>query len=143
MMETLYCESGRKHGLRCTAAVRETGYSDYEFMQKADEFARVLFYRYHVEPGMRVGVLLYSDIEFLTSVYALNRLAADIVLCSTKCRREDAISLIKRENLDGLIFHKDFVQWFPVETEECFLICLGRSGICRLTGGRLLPKLPE
>lgn len=142
-MERLYWESGRGCNLSCAAAEGKAGYSYHEFQQKADEFARVLFYRYHVGPGMRIGVLLYSDMDFLTSVYALGRLKADIILCSTECRREDAISLIKRESLDGLIFHKDFVQWFPVETEECFLICLGRSGICRLTGGHLFPKLPE
>lgn len=121
---------------------KATLYSYQEFLKKADEFARILFYRYHAEPGMRIGLLMHNDMEFLVSACALSRLRAAIILCPAERGREEVISLAKREKLQGLIFDKDFVQWFPIETEECFLVCTGRSGIARLSGGNLLPELP-
>ena len=121
---------------------KTTSYSCQDFLERADEFARILFYRYQVEPGMRIGLLMHNDMEFLISACALSRLRAAIVLCPAECGREEAVSLFRREKLQGLIFHKDFIQWFPIETEECFLVCMGWSGIARLTGGSLLPELP-
>lgn len=137
-----YAESGKRQSSGCISERGKTVYSYQEFFEKADEFARILFYRYQVEPGMRIGLLMHNDMEFLISACALSRLRAAIVLCPAECGREEAVSLIRREKLQGLIFHKDFIQWFPIETEECFLVCTGRSGIARLTGGSLLPELP-
>lgn len=121
---------------------KTTSYSCQDFLERADEFARILFYRYHAEPGMRIGLLMHNDMEFLISVCALYLLGAKIILCPAESGREEVLSLAKREKLQGLIFHKDFVQWFPVETEEYFLICTGRNGIAGLRGGSLLPGLP-
>lgn len=141
-MGKIYAESGKIQSAGCISKRGKTVYSCQEFFEEADEFARILFYRYQVAPGMRIGLLTHHDMDFLISAYALSRLRAAIFLCSAECGREEVVSLIEREKLQGLVFHKDFVQWFPVETEECFLVCTGRSGIARLTGGRLLPELP-
>lgn len=142
-MGKVHVESGRKQPSGCISERGGEMYSYQEFREKADEFARILFYHYQVEPGMRIGLLMHNDMEFLISACALSRLRAAIILCPAECGREETVSLIRRERLQGLIFHKDFVQWFPIETEECFLVCTGRSGIARLTGGSLLPGLPE
>lgn len=83
-----YAESGKRQSSGCISERGKTVYSYQEFFEKADEFARILFYRYQVEPGMRVGLLMHNDMEFLISACALSRLRAAIVLCPAECGRE-------------------------------------------------------
>ena len=42
-----------------------TSYTYSRLLEMTDDFSRVLFHRYGVRPGMRIGLLLYNCIGFL------------------------------------------------------------------------------
>ncbi|MGN1142052.1 MAG: class I adenylate-forming enzyme family protein [Oliverpabstia sp.] len=118
-------------------------YTYSQFLDMVENFARVLFHTYHVTPGMHIGILLYNSIEFCVSVYAINRLGAVAVPFSTKYRQPEIDSLIEKADLNGLIFDKDYVQWFPIEEGECFLLCLRQNVLDIFLSGSILPGIPR
>ena len=126
MPHSLYeslCRSRQRQPKQC-CIVDDTGtaYSYEQFFDRVEEFAEVLNHLYHVVPGMHIGVLLYNSIEFCVSIYAINKLRAVAVLFSTKYRRPETSSLIARADLGGMIFHRDFEEWFQVNKSQMFLI---------------------
>ncbi|MGN0268014.1 MAG: class I adenylate-forming enzyme family protein [Lachnospiraceae bacterium] len=103
-----------------------------QLWHKVNDFAELLFHVYHVRQGMHVGILLYNSLEFCVSIYALNKLGAAAVPLPTKYRRPEIWSLIEKADLKGVIFHKDFEEWFPDEDKEMFHICLDVNALSAL-----------
>lgn len=114
-----------------------TAYTYRDFRGLTDNFARVLFHRYGVRPGARVGLLLYNGIEFCTAFYALNRLGAVTVPLSTKYRKNEILSLTEKAGLDGIIYEKDFSGWFSADSfpGTGLSLCISSDG-----RGYALPK---
>lgn len=99
------------------------------FLKMVDGFAGFLQRRQHVKRGEHIGVLLYNSIEYCVCMYALNRLSAVMVPLSTKYKEQETKSLIEKADLSGIIFHKDFAEWFSVDTDDIFRICLDLNRI--------------
>jgi len=133
MPHSLYeslCRSRQRQPKQC-CIVDDTGtaYSYEQFFDMVEEFAEVLNHLYHVVPGMHIGVLLYNSIEFCVSIYAINKLRAVAVLFSTKYRRPETSCLIARADLGGMIFHRDFEEWFQNNKSQMFLIGMEQGNI--------------
>ncbi|MDY5986419.1 MAG: class I adenylate-forming enzyme family protein [Lachnoclostridium sp.] len=94
------------------------------FLKLVDGFSTFLHREYRIGHGSHVGVLLYNSLEYCASIYALNRLGAVMVPLSTKYKEQETKSFIKRADLSGIIFHKDFEEWFLKEDTEMFQLCM-------------------
>ncbi len=105
-------------------------YTYQQFLHMTEDFARVLFYRYSVRPGSRIGLLLYNSIEFCIAFYAISRLNAAAVPLSTKYRKLEILSLAEKADLFGLIYEKDFESWFADSDVPArkFSICISSRG---------------
>lgn len=114
----------------------------HQFLKLVDDFSKVLYHIYHVAKGAHVGVLLYNSIEFCASIYALNKLCAVAVPLSTKYRKPEILSLVGKADLNGIIYHKDFFEWFS-EDDEMFHIKMGTDGLKTLPSGALFPEVPD
>ena len=147
MPQSLYaslCAAQKKWPDRaCMVDTAGISYTYSQLLDMTDCFSEELFRNYGVRPGMQIGVLLYDSIAFCVSIYALNRLRAVAVPLPVSCQRQELFALIGRTDLDGLIFHRDFLQWFPIETGKCFLLCL-RETVPELFQDTVSdPALPE
>lgn len=114
-------------------------YTYHQFLQIVDQLAGYLYHFYHVKQGAQVGVLLYNSLEFCASVYAINRLRAVAVPMPTKYRRQEVNSLIEKADLDGIIFHSDFSEWFREKEDKKFKMCMLKDVLCTLSH---IPKPP-
>lgn len=114
----------------CIVDDNGTPYTYGQFLDMTEDFSRVLFHRYGVRPGSRIGLLLYNSIEFCVAFYAINRLNAAAVPLSTKYRKQEILSLAEKADLFGLIYEKDFESWFADSDVPArkFSICISSRG---------------
>lgn len=87
-------------------------YTYRQLMDMTDNFAKILYHRYEVRPGSRVGLLMYNTIGFCVSFYAISKLNATSVPLSTKYRKAAVLPLIEKASLYGLIYDETFAGWF-------------------------------
>lgn len=123
-----------------------TSYTYSRLLEMTDDFSRVLFHRYGVRPGMRIGLLLYNCIGFCVSFYAISRLNAASVPLSTKYRKAEVLSLIEKASLSGLIRDEVFAGWFEDGSAAgCgFILELSDSVPgSRLPSGEACPDVPS
>lgn len=142
MYESLLNSQRRYPDKCCIVDDSGTAYTYTRVLQLVDEFAKVLYNTYHVNEGMHIGVLLYNSIEFCIAIYAINRVRAVAVPLSTKYKQPETLSLIEKADLDGIVYHNDFAQWFSDKGNKMFLIELDSNKDTGLPDKGLLPEIP-
>lgn len=119
-------------------------YTYQQFFELVEEFSRVLYTQYYVRAGSRIGLLMYNSIEFCTAFYAINKLRAIIVPLSTKYRKAEIFSLMEKVELSGIIYDKDFSEWFrgTLPSSAIFLLPVTNGqGHCTLPVGGVVCDL--
>ena len=89
----------------------ENSYTFQEFLKLVDQMAYVLNHTYKIKHGQHVGLLLYTDITFCISFYAIAKLGAVCVPLPTKYRQQEVAALVDKAYLDLLIYDEDFKTW--------------------------------
>lgn len=117
-----------------------TSYTYREFLNMVDYFSKILYHRYHVCQSDQVGILLYNSLEFCVSVYAVNKLKAVAVPYSTKYRESEVKSLMKKSDIKGVLYHKDFEGWMKGLHGNKFLVCMNKELLC---GQEQMEAIPE
>ncbi len=78
-----------------------------------DRLAGRLERRLSVRPGDRVALLMEAGRPYVASLYAVNRLGAAAVAVPTKCRRDEAVTLLYAADVTHAVVGPEYEAWAP------------------------------
>lgn len=113
-----------------TALVDDSGrkYSYHEFKQHCIELAAYLHGKYGVGQGSHVGLMMHNCVEFCAAFLALSRLGAVAVPLPSKFKEAEVLSLAQRADVDLVICHEDYEQWFLKQYNTSAVITIRGTG---------------
>ncbi|MDD3219909.1 MAG: class I adenylate-forming enzyme family protein [Lachnospiraceae bacterium] len=89
-----------------------------KLLQEVDKFAACLKYRFGVQKGDHIALMVYSSGEFCTAFLAMVKLGAIAVMIPTKYKEQEVCSLADKSDLQGIICDKSFEPWFQKYQEK-------------------------
>lgn len=84
----------------------------------ADSFASVLKYKFGVDKGSHVALMMYSSAEFCVAFLALVKLGAIAVLLPTKYKQKEIWSLLDKSDAQHVILDTDYRAYFEGYQEK-------------------------
>jgi len=89
----------------------DTPYSYSDLLTLTDQLAGYLHGAHHIRRGDRVGLLLYSSIEFCAAFFALCKLGAAAVPLPEKYKRPQILSLADKAEVCAIICEEEYGEW--------------------------------
>lgn len=85
-----------------------------ELLELVDNAAAYLKNVAAVGEGDRVALLLHAGVAYVVAVYAANKLGAAAVAVPTKCRRDEAVTLLFAADVTHVAADPEFDPWKPI-----------------------------
>lgn len=84
-----------------------------ELLSLVTSIAGRLERRLSVRPGDRVALLMEAGLDYVACLYAVNRLGAAAVAVPTKCRRDEAVTLLFAADVTHVVAGPEYAAWTP------------------------------
>jgi long-chain acyl-CoA synthetase len=98
------------------------GFTYKGLKEAADRFGAVLKYRFGVKKGDHAALMMYSSMEFVVALLALNKLGAVAVMLPTKYRKKEICALSDRADLKLVICDTDYSSYFEAYRDQLLLL---------------------
>ncbi|MDX1771080.1 MAG: AMP-binding protein [Planococcaceae bacterium] len=101
---TLLDFAGRTYGNRIALVDDNETLTYKELLLESENLAVVLKGNMHIGSGQKVGLLCHNQASFITSMFAVSRLGADLYLLNTEISSSQLSGFLLQQKLDVLIF---------------------------------------